>query len=239
MLSALAAFSPAYSENFATPVKSSLEKQGERLTTLFRAARKVMSDNQHTINDRTIGFKGITAQTIIEQTSDVYELETGVRLDLQKLTQTEQLLIDAMRVVLNNNQQLINEKGIGFKGFLPAIFAGQVARYFNKSTGGKITIKLTAPKDYIRNFLNKPDIWENRVIEEYFRANKISKGQPYFEEEKVLGKKAFRFILPEYYDASCLGCHGVPKGSLDITGHPREGGKLYELGGAISLVIYN
>ncbi|QKQ27474.1 hypothetical protein [Candidatus Reidiella endopervernicosa] len=35
-----------------------------------------------------------------------------------------------------------------------------------------------------------------------------------------------------------LSCHGNPKGSIDITGGKREGGKLGQLAGAMSFVIY-
>ena len=53
------------------------------------------------------------------------------------------------------------------------------------------------------------------------------------------GKQAYRLILPEYYKESCLGCHGGSKGELDITGGKKEGGVLGQLGGAISVTIFN
>ena len=56
---------------------------------------------------------------------------------------------------------------------------------------------------------------------------------------KKNGKQAYRLILPEYYKQSCLACHGQPKGAIDITGGKKEGGRLGELGGAISVVIFN
>ena len=59
------------------------------------------------------------------------------------------------------------------------------------------------------------------------------------EDANHKGKPAFRLILPEYYKKACLNCHGEPKGEKDITGGKKEGGKLGELGGAISFVIYN
>ena len=52
------------------------------------------------------------------------------------------------------------------------------------------------------------------------------------------GQPAFRLILPEYYKESCLACHGEPKGERDITGGKKEGGVLGELGGAISVTIF-
>ena len=51
------------------------------------------------------------------------------------------------------------------------------------------------------------------------------------------GHPAFRMMAPEYYAASCLSCHGSPKGSLDITDYPREGGEEGDLGGVISITL--
>jgi len=99
-------------------------------------------------------------------------------------------------------------------------------------------MELTAPKNYVRNRANRPDKWEHNVIESKFRDAAYMKGASFFESVSYKGRDAYRFILPEYYKASCLGCHGEPKGEKDITGGKKEGGKLGELGGAISLVIY-
>jgi Protein of unknown function (DUF3365) len=41
----------------------------------------------------------------------------------------------------------------------------------------------------------------------------------------------FRVMVPQYYDETCLACHGSPKGEVDITGYPKEGAKVNELGG--------
>jgi hypothetical protein len=43
--------------------------------------------------------------------------------------------------------------------------------------------------------------------------------------------------VPEYYAASCLGCHGNPKGTVDMTGYPMEGASLGDLGGVISIKL--
>ena len=52
------------------------------------------------------------------------------------------------------------------------------------------------------------------------------------------GRDAFRVLVPEYYGAGCLRCHGEPKGEIDVTGYPKEGGKLGDLAGAISITLY-
>ncbi len=45
-------------------------------------------------------------------------------------------------------------------------------------------------------------------------------------------------MVPLFYKEHCLACHGEPKGARDKTGHPNEGGKLGEIGGAISVRIH-
>ncbi|MCX4029698.1 DUF3365 domain-containing protein [Endozoicomonas sp. SM1973] len=209
------------------------------LTTLFRSARKVISVNQALINDAAKGDKGLSGAVVIEKAKENYQAAAGKALDLNEdKNGAKQAMLDAVNEVMTESQDWINEKGVGFKGFLPAIFARQVAEKFSHKMEGKLKIKLTAPKNYVRNRANRPDKWEHQIIEKKFRSADYEKGKPFFEKASVKGKSAFRYILPEYYSESCLGCHGEPKGEKDITGGKKEGGKLGELGGAISLIIY-
>ena len=117
-------------------------------------------------------------------------------------------MLTAITDVMNEAQALINEQGKGFKGFLPAIFARLVATNFNTNMEGKMIIKLTAPKKYVRNRKNRPDKWEDSIIQTKFMAADYTKGQPFAENDTHKGKPAYRYILPEYYKESCLGCHG-------------------------------
>lgn len=217
------------------------EAAGKELTTLFRAARKVISDNQELINDASKGNKGLAADRVVELTKANYQQATGVPLNLKDdgtlVGKGRVAMINGVRDVMTEAQALINEQGKGFKGFLPAVFASRVAGKFSKAMGGKVSIKLTAPKAYLRNRANKPDDWESNVIETMFKSPSYARGKPFFENASVAGKSSFRYILPEYYGASCLACHGDPKGATDISGGKKEGAKLDELGGAISLVI--
>ncbi|SFD62913.1 Tll0287-like domain-containing protein [Pseudoalteromonas denitrificans] len=217
------------------------EKDGisQELTTLFRAARKVISVNQGHINKVDLGDKGLSAQAVSEKTLVNYSKTSGKKLDANSLTPAQKAMLAAVQDVMSENQDLINEKGVGFKGFLPAIFARQVANKFNIKMSGKMKIKLTAPKSYVRNRANRPDKWENNIIETMFKKSDYKKGQSFSESTQVKGKNAYRFILPEYYGPSCLNCHGTPKGERDITGGKKEGGVLNELGGAISLIIFD
>jgi hypothetical protein len=216
---------------------------GTEITTIYRAARGVVAKSQKLINDASKGDKGLSADVVIAKTKENYKKATGndfKMADAGSLKgKTQKALIDSIKEVMNNAQPLINEKGKGLKGFLPAIFAKQMGDGFNKNIGGQAYIKLTAPKNYVRNRANRPDKWEANVIEGKFKDAGYEKNKVFTENAKHKGKDAFRLILPEYYKQACLNCHGEPKGSKDITGGKKEGGKLGELGGAISFVIYN
>lgn len=211
----------------------------KEITTLYRAARKVVSANQGLINEQRSG-KSFTADYVIAEAKKNFKEASGKELDLDNdPMKAKAEMLAAVADVMNSAQDLINDPEVGFKGFLPAIFARQVATAFGVRMEGKMKIKLTAPKKYVRNRANRPDKWEAKVIDGMFAKADYEKGKPFFENAKVKGKDSFRYILPEYYGKSCLGCHGEPKGELDITGGKKEGGKLGELGGAISLIIYN
>ena len=216
---------------------------GTEITTIYRAARGVIAKNQKLINDASKGDKGLSADAVIAKTKENYKKATGndfKMADAGSLKgKTQKALLDSIRSVMDNAQPLINEKGKGLKGFLPAIFAKQMGDGFNKNIGGKAYIKLTAPKSYVRNRANRPDKWEANIIESKFKDPSYEKNKVFTENAKHKGKDAFRLILPEYYKQACLNCHGEPKGAKDITGGKKEGGKLGELGGAISFAIYN
>ena len=223
---------------FSSSVQANPQEQlAEDLATLYRAARKVISDNQAYINKAEVGDKGLQSDKVLEMTKENYNKATGHPLDMSQNTEPKQAMLDAIVSVMDANQALINEQGKGFKGFLPAVFAREVATQFSSNMQGKMSIKLTAPKKYVRNRRNRPDKWETNIIDNKFSSPDYPNGQAFFEESPVKGKPAFRYILPEYYGQSCLSCHGKPKGERDITGGKKEGGELNELGGAISLII--
>lgn len=213
------------------------------MATFLRSARAVISKNQKLINDASKGDKGLSSEVVLAKAKANYKKSTGVDIDsiadpstLQgELLQAE---MDSVVEVMDEAQAQINKEGVGFKGFLPAIFARLVTERFRAKKGDIADIRLTAPKNYVRNRANRPDKWENDVIENQFKSGSHPKGQHVAAMAEKKGKQAFRLILPEYYKESCLGCHGQPKGERDITGGKKEGGVLGELGGAISVVIY-
>ena len=68
-----------------------------------------------------------------------------------------------MQKAVHNVQPYINKKGIGFKGFIPATFATQVAERFSKDTGLKLR-QIGPPGAEPRNPNNKPDEQEELLL---------------------------------------------------------------------------
>lgn len=211
------------------------------LTNLLRSARQVISDQQDLINEPKTG-KDLSGKKLIEQAKAKYAEQTGHPVPSLDPTSAEgqmlQAEMDAMQEVMDRAQPLINDPHRGFKGFIPAVFAYRVAEGFNRRVGELGYLKLTAPSERVRHQPNLPDAWENQTIKKKLQSAGWKKGQFVEEEAQLNGKKAYRVLIPEYYNTSCLACHGEPRGSTDITGGKREGGKLGDLGGAISGAIY-
>ena len=213
-----------------------------RLAELLRSARTVISRNQGTINDPEKGDKGLTGERVLADTIALLKERTGEdprQSDAQslegKLLRAE---MDSIAAVVSDNQATINAKGVGFKGFIPAVFARLVNEKFAERVGDLARIKVTAPENLIRNRKARPDAWESAVIGDKFLKPDWPKGKPYSELAEVGGKPAFRILVPEYYAASCLSCHGEPAGEVDVTGYPKEGGKEGDLGAAISITLF-
>lgn len=221
---------------FASPAYAGEEDVAKDMASLFAAGRSVVSDNQDKINDPALGDKGLTGDVVVEKTKEKFKQKLGKDVDEADVYQ--KAILDAIKEVMADAQPVINEKGKAFKGFLPAVFAGQVANKASEKLQGKAVIKLTAPKDLVRNRKNRPDEWENKAIEETFKKAGYEKGKPFTETTKVDGKDAFRYIQPEYYAQSCLSCHGGPKGETDISGGKKEGANLDDLGGAVSITVF-
>lgn len=232
----------------AAPVQATAPAGGVKeeiaisLASLLRAARAVVSDHQAVINDSSKGDKGFTSAFVLEETTFNFRIETGKAIEEIDPSSLHGRLIRAklkvIAEVVDEAQPRINKHGVGYKGFLPATFAGRVAQRFNKKHGEIAQIKLTAPKDYVRNAVNLPDVWESNVLEKQFRKPSHAYGKSVADWREKDGRRAFRLIMPEYYTQSCLACHGQPKGAADIAGGAKEGGTLGELGGAISVVIF-
>jgi hypothetical protein len=212
------------------------------LADLLRAARAVISAKQDLINDPTVGDKGLTGDVVIAETITRFVESTGMDPTAvdpdSRMGQLFEAQIAAVEEVMDEAQDSINQPGVGFKGFVPAIFARLVNERYKEKVGDRAEIKVTAPAVLVRNRMARPDQWESQHIEKQLLAPDWPEGQVFSTTAESGGRDAFRMLVPEYYTAGCLTCHGEPQGEIDVTGYPKEGGKLGDLGGVISITLF-
>lgn len=212
------------------------------LATMLQSARAVIGENQELINDPAIGDKGLTGEVVQSRAIEKFTAAKGGEApDLSSDTLKSRLLraqVEAIHQVVEQNQDTINQPDIGFKGFVPAVFARLVNEEFQRNMGEEAEVKVTAPPELIRNRKARPDDWEVKAIRNDLSAPGWEKGAVFSAEAEKDGRPAFRVLVPEYYGEGCLSCHGSPKGELDVTGYPKEGGKVGDLGGVISVTLY-
>jgi len=212
------------------------------LADMLRAARQVISSNQTRINDPNLGDKGLTGQVVLQQAVEIFKKTTGTdpaSIDpASRLGRLMRAQMDAIVEATDANQATINAKGVGFKAFIPAVFARLVNESFESHAKSEAQIKVTAPEQLVRNRKSRPDPWESEVIRGKLLQADWPRGQAYAAEVDTKGRPAYRMMMPEYYAGSCLSCHGSPKGETDITGYPKEGGKEGDLGAIISVTLF-
>jgi hypothetical protein len=212
------------------------EEIAKELTILLKSSRAVLVQHKPLIKDPK--GAGITVDQFVGFTKTNYAKMTGKKFEMADggKGQAQKILMDAIKGVVGDvvsgKDTKLDPKG----RFLPAIFARKAATRFGEVSGGKMYLKLTTQDKYLVNASNKADAWEKGVIDGKFLKADWKKGTTHSEMSTHNGKKAFRLILPEYYKAGCMGCHGGKKGAGIHAG--KSSGKVGELGGAISVAIY-
>ena len=209
---------------------------------LLQSARAVIGAEQMKINDPSVGNKGLTADVVEKTAIDNFVQAGGTDpRQADKNTRYGRLtaaLLQSVRDVMDENQPTINKQGVGFKGFIPAVFGRLVSERFNELVGKEADMKVTAPPELVRNRKARPDAWEAEIIRTKLTAASWTKGDPFSTEAPRNNRQALRVLVPEYYTEGCLSCHGEPKGQMDVTGYPMEGAKLGDLGGVISIALF-
>jgi len=212
------------------------------LATMLQASRTVISKAQDRINDPNGGDKGIDGKMVLAQASALYHGATETNpaaIDPNSLHgRLIRMQMDSIAEVMDVHQETINRQGVGFKGFIPAVFSRLVNEAFGRRAKGVAAMKVTAPSHLLRNPQVKPDEWELDAIATKLQSPSWPKDQPYSAAAPADGALAERTVFPEYYGSSCLACHGSPKGEIDITGFPKEGAGEGDLAGVISITIY-
>jgi hypothetical protein len=214
-----------------------LETTARLLAILLDSGRNVINENQVLFDDPGKKEQPLAPEVYERQLQDIFHSRSGI--DLRVLgaaripPETKKLLKELVLVskqAVAEAQTEINRPGGGLKEFIPAIFGARVATKFTERTQVRLKQTALAP----RNPVNAPDAVERTALEAF--------ADPSYPREKVISEVTaksglLRLMFPLYATRKCLDCHGAPKGELDRTGYPREGLRLGQNAGAISVVI--
>ncbi|HSN03763.1 MAG TPA: DUF3365 domain-containing protein [Nitrospira sp.] len=213
-----------------------VEHTARLLAILLDSGRSVINENQDIFDEPGTSGKGLAPDVFERQLTDMFRSRSGV--DLHNLNaghvpgQAKKLmkeLVAVSRHVVADVQSERNPSGKPGR-FIPAIFGDRVAALFTERTGVRMKQTTLVP----RNVANAPDSTERSALEFF--------ADPSYPREKPIGETTaksgiFRLMFPLYTTRRCLDCHGEPKGELDRTGYPKEGLKLGQNAGAISVII--
>jgi hypothetical protein len=197
----------------------------------------VINENQGLSDDQGKTEQRLAPAVYERQLQDIFQSRSGIDLrDLESAripAETKKLLKELVLVskqVVVEAQAEIIRPGVGLKELIPATFGARVAGRFTERTQVRLKQTALAP----RNPINAPDAVERTALEAF--------ADPSYPREKVISEitaksGSLRLMFPLYTTRKCLDCHGDPKGELDRTGYPREGLRLGQNAGAISVVI--
>ncbi len=203
----------------------------EHVSTMLACGRSVVAAHQDLINDASKGDKGFTPAYVKKEMRAEFEKRVGLKLeDMEhQARETLQELMDAAEDVVRDQQDNINRLGVGFKGFIPAVFGRLTGMKFRYATGVSVRQVTYEP----RNAYNRADAFEREMLKGYENGRfKPHLGYGWWTDDHT-----YRYIYPLYIEEACLQCHGQPAGALDIAGKPKEGYKQGDLRGAISVLI--
>lgn len=120
----------------ARDVTASVEAGSARLlASLLKIGRGVVSEHQSAINNPSQGAKGFTATYFGETVSARFWRQELLDLTIPDDTPQAALLkslLESEKEVVDSFQVVIDRPGIGFKGFIQAVFARQTDERFLK-----------------------------------------------------------------------------------------------------------
>ena len=147
-----------------------------------------------------------------------------------------EVLAEEMRAVwdfVDINQDIINRNEDGTfrtKHLVCVVAAKSVSTLFTTNSDYSIRFTNQTP----RQAASAPDAFEQKAFEAFAENPDL---EAYFEAETdQSGQKVFRYAEPLYVTETCLECHGEPAGELDQYGYEKEGMKVGDIGGAMSIV---
>lgn len=206
--------------------KAEAKATAQRLANAVITARMIIFAYSGKFVDPTLGDKGFSGEVFERQ------WRTSLESDMLDATPTQKRLYEKLiwagRQVIENNQERINTKGVGWKNFLPAKWEREMGQVFTARTG----IVIKQPGRAYRSPMNVPDDTERAALVHYVKADR-DQNRPLTSTEQWGKQTVYRHMEPIRLLPPCLACHGEPKGSLDIVNFEKDG---LEAGDVIGLM---
>lgn len=213
-----------------------LETTARLLAVLLDSGRAVVSEHLPLV-EAPNRAQPLSADAFERQMADIFLSRSGIDvrdLDHAKVSARSKRLLRELvtvsrEIVVEAQQEMLRPPD-GGRGFIPAVFGARTATRFSDRTGVRLKQTALAP----RNPANAPDSSEKLALEAFADSD--------YPREKVISEvtaksAALRLMYPLYTTRHCLDCHGEPKGERDKMGYAREGLKLGQNAGAISVTI--
>jgi general secretion pathway protein A len=213
------------------------ETTARLLAVLLDSGRNVINEHQVLFDEQDQTGKNFTTDLFERQLLEVFRSRSGIdlqdfeaaRIPAEAKKLLKELVVVSKHVVAEAHAE-VNRPGGGHKELIPATFGARVAARFTERTHVRMKQTALVP----RNPLNAPDAVERAALEAF--------ADPSYPREKVISEvtaksKSLDLMFPLYTTRKCLECHGDPKGEVDHTGYAREGLRLGQNAGAISVVI--
>ncbi len=201
-----------------------------RLAKAVIAARMIIFAYAGKFVDPNLGDKGFSGEVLETQ------WRASLDADLIDATPNQRRLVEKLiwsgRQVIDNNQDRLNVKGFGWKNFLPAKWEREMGQVFTAKTG----IVIKQPGRAYRSPMNVPDATERAALEHYILAGR-DENKP-LTSTALWGKQTvYRHLEPIRLLPPCLGCHGKPKGELDIVNFEKDGLEAGDVIGLMSVTL--
>lgn len=157
------------------------------------------------------------------------QMESELREKGQVLAQQ----MDAVWEFMASNQDRLEQISYTEDG----VYQGLHCAIVGRSVGALFTSQSSYTTRFVnfnpRNKADQPDEFEAAALEAFNEGASAE----YFAIAEHEGEEVFRYLAPMRIEENCLDCHGEPAGEIDVTGYPKEGWQIGDVGGAISIVM--
>lgn len=232
-----------YCFNSEAASQKKVKKVAQQTTQIYVAAMKTIFKNQAIINSIDADKSHLFGDKFLDEVKATYAATFKNEFPKSDNIVTREMLL-SMKVIMETNKALLLDKKIKVKGFIPAIFAFQLSQRFSNSSL-PMRIKFSGFEGKLYNELNKPDKWEQSILEKIVSSS-WEKGKAHFE----IVQDEVRYMYPLYHEKVCLNCHGAPKDNIlnqkqpnskwtdiNVAGFKMQNFKLNQLGGGVSFAM--